>query len=102
MRKIGKEKDEITKEFPKGKNSYCPKCYFGEPPEFEGKVILRKDCEHNQLTPSDVDLLEEAWGIIANVGGGNWDKETPEWQEATKRFRERYFKTLDKELEELK
>lgn len=46
------------------------------------------DCDNN------LDLLEEAWGIIANAGGGNWDKETSEWQEASKRFREKYFKVL--------
>ena len=43
-----KDLGEITKEFPEGKENYCPKCYFGEPPEFKGKVILRKDCPHNR------------------------------------------------------
>ena len=38
----------ITKEFPAGKENYCPRCYFGEPPDFfVQKVILRKDCPHN-------------------------------------------------------
>lgn len=32
--------------------------------------------------------IETAWGIIANAGGGNWDKETPEWNEAAMRWRE--------------
>ena len=36
-------KEEITKEFPEGKENYCPKCYF----QNEGRVILRKDCPHN-------------------------------------------------------
>ena len=40
------------------------------------------------------DLLEEAWGIIANAGGGDWTKESPEWQEAAARWREKYHKTL--------
>jgi hypothetical protein len=36
------------------------------------------------------DLLEAAWGIIANAG---WDgsAKTPGWQEAAIRWRERYF-----------
>jgi hypothetical protein len=37
------------------------------------------------------DLLEFAWGIIANAGGGNWDRETDEWRESAVRFRERWF-----------
>ena len=36
------------------------------------------------------DLLEEAWGIIANAGTGDWLRETPEWREAAARWRDRY------------
>jgi hypothetical protein len=32
--------------------------------------------------------LEMAWGIIANAGGGDWSKETPEWQEAAAKWRD--------------
>ena len=39
---------EVSKEFPLGKENYCPKCYFGEPPSFVGRIILRKECPHNQ------------------------------------------------------
>jgi len=31
-----------------------------------------------------VDLLELAWGIIANANGGRWDEARPEWQQAAK------------------
>lgn len=41
------------------------------------------------------DLLEFAWGIIANAGGGNWTLETKDWQEAAARFRTEYFKRLN-------
>ena len=37
------------------------------------------------------ELLEYAWGIIANAGGGNWETQTPEWQKAAARWREDYF-----------
>ena len=37
------------------------------------------------------DLLEVAWGLIANAGGGDWTKETPEWQDAAARWRDNYF-----------
>ena len=39
-------------------------------------------------------MLESAWGIIANAGGGNWESQTPEWQEAAKKWREAYHRTL--------
>lgn len=35
--------------------------------------------------------LEAAWGIIANAGGGDWELESPEWQEAAKAWRGRHF-----------
>jgi hypothetical protein len=40
------------------------------------------------------DMLEAAWGIIANAGGGNWDLETPEWREAAVKWREQYHAAL--------
>lgn len=43
---------------------------------------------------TQLDMIEQAWGIIANVGGGDWDKETADWQEAAKRFRERWHNLL--------
>jgi hypothetical protein len=41
------------------------------------------------------DLCDLAWGVIANAGGGNWDNETTEWQEAAARWRDRWFAHLD-------
>lgn len=40
------------------------------------------------------DLLETAWGIIANSYGGNWDKATDDWRGAAERWRDEYHKTL--------
>lgn len=39
-------------------------------------------------------LLEAAWGLIANANEGNWDSALPEWQEAAVRWRDAYFATL--------
>lgn len=36
------------------------------------------------------DDLDSAWGLIANAGGGDWTRETPEWQEAAARWRDGY------------
>lgn len=37
------------------------------------------------------DLMEAAWGIISNAGGGNWDLETAMWRQAAENWRESYF-----------
>ena len=37
-----------------------------------------------------MDLLESAWGIIANAGGGDWTTQTDDWQRAAARWREEY------------
>lgn len=40
------------------------------------------------------DLLHYAWTIICNAGGGDWKKESKEWQEAAARFRTQYHAML--------
>ena len=40
------------------------------------------------------DLLYEAWTIIANAHGGNWDEASDEWQAAAVRWRDRWHETL--------
>lgn len=37
-----------------------------------------------------MDLLEAAWGIIANAGAGDWDSQPQAWREAAERWRDRY------------
>lgn len=36
------------------------------------------------------DLLYWAWTIIANAGGGDWEKETSDWQEAAAKWRDQF------------
>lgn len=40
------------------------------------------------------DLAEVAWGIIANAGGGDWERETKEWRTAAVRWRDEYHRAL--------
>ncbi len=40
------------------------------------------------------DLVDDAWGLLANVSGGRWEEQAPEWQEAMKRWRDEYHKTF--------
>jgi hypothetical protein len=37
-----------------------------------------------------MDLLEAAWGLLANVSDGDWGKQPTLWQEAVVKWRERY------------
>lgn len=45
------------------------------------------------------DIVEMAWRIISNAGGGDWKKESPEWQVAAETFREKYHTHLRLERE---
>lgn len=38
-----------------------------------------------------IDHLELAWGLIANASGGDWEKESREWQDAAIRWRDMLF-----------
>lgn len=43
-----------------------------------------------------IDRLEYAWTIIANAGGGDWTKETEDWQHAAAKWRDEcWHTTLD-------
>jgi len=37
-------------------------------------------------------FLLDAWGIIANVSGGDWTEQTKGWQEAASRWRDNFHK----------
>jgi hypothetical protein len=41
------------------------------------------------------DLLEAAWGIIANASQGAWIRETEEWRQAAIRWRDTYLGQTD-------
>ena len=37
------------------------------------------------------DAVEWAWTILANVSGGDWTKQAPEWQEAVANWRDKEY-----------
>ena len=41
------------------------------------------------------DVAEMLWTVIANVSEGDWSKQTEEWQEAAKMWRDNYFKLVN-------
>ena len=44
----------------------------------------------NDTASDDPHGTMEAWGIIANAFGGNWNLASPEWREAAERWRDRW------------
>ena len=52
-------------------------------------VAVAQAAREADASPAVDPLLEEAWGIIANAGGGDWKKEAPEWHAAAIRWRGR-------------
>lgn len=46
--------------------------------------------------PNLPDAAEMLWVVLANVSGGDWTKQLPEWQEAAARWRDYYFQSLPK------
>lgn len=59
--------------------------------EFEKGYIEGWDANHCNY-PNE--LLETAWGIIANGGEGDWSRESADWQKAAAKFRSDYFAYL--------
>ncbi len=52
-----------------------------------GVESTKKDLEEKE------DLLETAWGIIANAYGGDWDSaQNKDWKPAAEKWRDRYHK----------
>lgn len=41
--------------------------------------------------PDLANAAEMLWVVLANVSGGDWTQQTPEWQEAAARWRDNYF-----------
>ncbi len=56
------------------------------------KGITAKSCQQMN------DAAEMLWVVLANVSGGDWTKQSEEWQEAAARWRDNYFAVVSKGL----
>lgn len=60
----------------------------------ECEEICRSKAEQYDIACAEgqelAEMLELAWGIIANAHGGDWSSATTEWQQAAARWRDRY------------
>jgi hypothetical protein len=51
---------------------------------------------NDELLTQMCDAAEMLWTVVANAGGGDWDKESKDWQEAAARWRDNYFAVLER------
>lgn len=64
---------------------------------FTTKLYTTTD-EHNELVKrfrnkingNNKKALEIAWGVIANVNGGDWSQQSEEWRKAAENFRDNF------------
>lgn len=70
----------------------APDIITGEPIEFVQEAATEQGADTKRL-----ELLELAWGIIANAGGGDWERENKEWQKAAAKWRDDYFAAMRRE-----
>lgn len=60
--------------------------------EFLGKMFDGPSCAKPKPVESIDDAAEMLWTVLANVSGGDWTKQSADWQEAAARWRDFYFK----------
>jgi len=58
------------------------------------KLLTPSGQEEPPAPPVMADAAEMLWIVLANVSGGDWTKQTPEWQEAAARWRDNHYKAL--------
>jgi hypothetical protein len=60
-------------------------------------ALERTQAEREALREANkrlADAAEMLWVVLANVSGGNWSHQSPEWQEAAARWRDNYYAAL--------
>jgi hypothetical protein len=59
----------------------------------EDKAIAIQDANANLIAaaPELLEAGEMLWVVLANVSGGDWSKQSVEWQEVAGRWRDNYF-----------
>lgn len=65
---------------------------MSETPDVDAaRVADPHDTTRFQMPPtSPGDLLDQAWVLIANVSGGDWSQQHPDWQARAAEFRDQY------------
>jgi len=86
---------------------YCPSCGWVDTEEILkeieqkdllGTADLKSTLQRVQREKEELAKAGEMlWTVVANVDGGDWTKQSKEWQEAAARWRDTYFKALTAE-----
>jgi len=53
-------------------------------------TMVQSAIEKRRKKKAMQELLYSAWCVISNVAGGNWAKESSEWQRAAENWRDKY------------
>lgn len=65
-------------------------------------LLVERLMADNEKLSAQVDdlekLLNRAWGLLANVGGGDWAKCAAEWRREAIRWRTAYYKHNESKL----
>lgn len=63
--------------------------------EAAGEEAIRQEIAAGEAVAPELELLDMAWGVIANAGWYGTEK-SPGWQEAAVRWRDQYHALLDR------
>mgnify|MGYP001596864431 CR=1 FL=1 len=67
------------------------------PKDHPSKLVLCPECADAHARQRVREALEETemlWVVLANVSGGDWTKQSQDWQDAAARARDQYFAAL--------
>jgi hypothetical protein len=76
---------------------WCKARLFGRLNRGACNCDLAADPPEAVRASSMADAAEMLWVVLANVSGGDWTRQSPEWQEAAARWRDNYFAALKTE-----
>lgn len=75
----------------KNKGTYRAMCVLWDLPDGKmGTSITHGTRRITDVLKEHDDAVQLAWGVIANAGGGDWKTQSRTWQQAAKRWRDRF------------
>lgn len=79
-------------------NSNCCNAPFMAPgwPDSDVCSDCKEHCGEIENEKKKDELLELAWGLIANANEGNWDDVKQDWRIAAEKWRDKYHESLPK------
>lgn len=73
---------------------HCPVCRKREQEPAKPETLSPQTNVVSDPLKLAIDFAEWGWTIIANASGGDWGKESKDWQEAAAKYRDDFFSTI--------